>query len=296
MLDRIIDISKSAASLRVENSLLVIAAADFETTKIPLDEVAVLLISHPAVVLTHAVLSELARNGAMTVCCDGKFQPAGMLLPLQSNFEQSLRFRKQLEAGAVLKKRLWQRIVSAKIANQHAFLRKCKIDLPALRRLADGVKSGDADNAEAVAAKLYWEKLDLIDRRDRNAGDANSLLNYGYAVLYAACARALCAAGLHPAAGIFHRNAYNPFCLASDMMEPFRVLVDEAACRIAAEGGGAELDPAAKRILINAILEGTIKINGKREKVLRALAISADSLARIYCGEGDRKELLLPQY
>lgn len=297
MLERIIDIADTAAFLKVENHLLVIQAPGMtERQTVPLDEVGVLLLSNPAATLTHAVLSRLAANGAMVICCDEKHLPGGMLLPMQANGLQTRRMNCQAEAPQPLKKRLWQRIVAQKVRNQGALLKLLSGNDCRLAELADKVRSGDTENMEARAARIYWKKLAIVEKRERNGGDANPLLNYGYAVLLAACARALCAAGLHPSLGLYHHSACNPFCLASDVMEPFRPLVDEAAHRLVAEQDARELDAAAKRVLVNAILEGTVEINKKRERVIRSLSLCADSLARIYCGEGDARALLLPQY
>jgi CRISPR-associated protein Cas1 len=293
MLERIIEISETAAMLRVENHLLAISRPGAERHTVPLNEVAVLLLSNPAAMLSHAVLAQLAQNGAMVVCCDDKHLPAGMLLPLRSNFSQTRRMARQTEISLPTQKRLWRQIVRQKIKNQGDLLRFFFADDANLNKLAEEVKSGDPENMEGRAARIYWQKLGVVERRTRRGEDANRLLNYGYSVLLAACARSICAAGLHPSFGLHHHNGYNPFCLASDLMEPFRPLIDFAVCRLVGQGAGETLSRDAKRTLIGAIVNGELKVGGQRETVVNGIQKLADSLGNVF--SGDRHDLALPQ-
>ena len=292
MLDRIIEITDRTARLRAENRLLVIEIPGRDRCTVPLEEVGVLLLAASGCTVSGALLSQLAANNAMVVTCDEKHLPAGMLLPTVANTEQTARFATQAELPQPRRKRLWKEIVVAKIRNQGLLLRHFYDDDAKLPALAEKVRSGDPENQEGRAARIYWQRLQLVPRRERMAEDANRLLNYGYAVLLACCARAICSAGLHPSLGLHHHNTYNPFCLASDLMEPYRVLIDHAACRHLATGGSSELDRAAKTRLIEAILHGEVKLGGRREQLFRALTRHTASLYRAMCGEGEQ---LLPE-
>ncbi|HJT36296.1 MAG TPA: type II CRISPR-associated endonuclease Cas1, partial [Pirellulales bacterium] len=201
---------------------------------VPLTEIAVLIAAHPQVTFTQAVLGGLAAAGGIFIVCDERWLPAGMLLPLRGHHLQARRFQAQAAVAAPVKKRLWQQIVRAKIETQAQALETLHGDSAGLRPLVPLVRSGDPENIEARAARIYWPLLfaDESFRRQWEAGDQNRLLNYGYAVLRAIVARALCAAGLHPTLGLHHHNQYSAFCLADDLMEPFRPVVDIVVARL----------------------------------------------------------------
>jgi len=268
---------------------------------VPLSEVAVLLISNPVVTLTQAVLAGLADAGGVLVACDRRHMPAAMLLPLQANFAQAERFVQQTRVSLPRRKRLWQAVVKSKISAQGAVLRALYGDDAGLSRLAAAVRSGDTGNAESEAARRYWPRLfaDPAFHRDREADDENRLLNYGYAVLRAIVARAVCAAGLHPSLGLHHHNRYNAFCLADDLMEPFRPIVDRAVVQLChARGRTPPLDKEAKATLLGALL-GRFPVAGAGHRTeLRSLFDIASMLAASLVGifAGERKALILPQW
>lgn len=292
--DKIIDISESVASLNLRLNNLLVTAQDGKTTSIPINEVAELILSNPHVTVTAAVLAGIAASGGIVVASDMKFQPAGMLLPLDANFVQGERFRRQAEAPQPVLKRIWQQIVKSKVMAQAAVLQRLTGRDHGLSELARQVSSGDSGNIEAQAAQRYWPLVfnNPHFRRNREADDQNRLLNYGYAVLRALTARAICGAGLHPALGVHHHNRYDPFSLASDLMEPFRPLVDETVARIVyQQGGDVTLGRDIKRELIAQTVR-PIEMGGETRTLFSILAKTASSLEAIYGGK--RKNLLLP--
>ena len=257
MTDRIIDISENPSRLSIENQLLVIQSQGQPLYTVPVQDVAAIVISNPGVSLTHAVISALAQAGGMLISCDHKKIPAAMVLPLSGHFVQTERFAIQAAVKAPVKKRLWQEIIQAKIRSQATVLKQLGKSHTKLKLLATKVKSGDPKNIEAWAARLYWRSLfGAAFIRDATAIDQNRYLNYGYAVLRAIVARALCGVGLHPSFGIKHHNRYNAFSLADDLMEPFRPIVDlVVAAQLAKESTTSELTRVQKQIIINALLQ-----------------------------------------
>lgn len=290
MIDRVLDISQEPAQLSIRNGLLIVKSGGTERAAIPCEELAAVVIGHREVTLTQSVLSELAKAGALLVTCDEKFSPAAMVLPLDAHHAQAERFRRQAAVPGPKRKRLWQTIVQAKIRAQAAALEETTGTDEGLRALATRVRSGDPDNVEARAARRYWPKL-FPDRqfRRRDGDDVRNVhLNYGYAVLRSVTARAICGAGLHPTFGLFHRNAYNPFALADDLMEPFRPLID-VAVRADQE---TELSPETKRKLIRVVVS-RYSAGGEERTLNDILARVTQSLARIVLG--GRETLWLPE-
>ena len=292
--DRIIDISSDGARLSVRNGLLVIESQRPSSFSLPLEDVAAVVLAHPCITLTQAVLSRLSETGAVVVVCDSKRLPAGMLLPLAGHFTQSERFAKQSGAPAPMRKRLWQQIVRAKIRAQGELLKRLRGTDRGLLAMSKRVRSGDPDNLEAQATRRYWPLIfdDRKFRRVREGEDQNVLLNYGYAVLRAMTARAICAAGLHPTIGLHHHNRYDAYCLADDLMEPLRPIVDEAVVYIVeALGESPELKPQIKAALVEA-LTGTVEIGGEKRTLFDALSRMSSSLAGVF--EGRERVLTLP--
>jgi CRISPR-associated protein Cas1 len=242
------------------------------------------------------VLSGLATAGGVFIACDGHNLPVAMMLPLASHFAQAERFAAQARAPVPVCKRLWRQIVRAKIAAQAALLIELRGTDFGLRALVARVRSGDPSNVEARAARRYWPQLfaDLDFRRHRENEDQNILLNYGYAVLRAIIARAICTAGLHPSLGIHHHNRYNAFCLADDLMEPFRPTVDHAVAEyLAAHDEPYGLEPAVKQQII-AELTGRYSMDGDQRTIFDVAARMAASLADIFLGNGEK--LSLPKF
>ncbi|HCX96882.1 MAG TPA: type II CRISPR-associated endonuclease Cas1 [Spirochaetaceae bacterium] len=294
--DKIIDISETVVGLSVRLANLVIDLHNGEKIRIPLSEVAALIVSNPHVTMTNAVLAGVAGGGGIVVVSDAKFQPAGMMLPLDSHFAQGERFRAQAEVAEPVKKRLWQQIVRSKIKAQSVTLKNLHDDDFGLNALVSQVRSGDVGNVEARAAQRYWPRLfaDEAFRRRYDADDQNRLLNYGYAVLRALTARAICGSGLHPSFGLHHHNRYDPFCLASDLMEPFRPIVDRAVARIVdVHGPMVELMKDTKREIIADVMR-PIDLNGESRTIFSVLARLSSSLFRIFLGQ--ERRLLLPEW
>ncbi|MCL2659032.1 MAG: type II CRISPR-associated endonuclease Cas1 [Acidobacteriaceae bacterium] len=297
MIDRIIEIA-TPARLSVRDAQLVIERQQTEQLSLPfttpVSEIAVLLLAHPQISLSQAVLSRIAEAGGSVITIDGKFLPASMLLPVQSHFIQTERFARQMELSLPVRKRLWQQIVRAKIKAQGELLRELHGDDQGLIALSERVRSGDMGNLEAQAARRYWQKLfaDPSFRRGSDENGQNRHLDYGYTVLRAAVARALCAAGLHPSMGLQHSNRYDAFCLAADVMEPFRPLIDRRVAQwVAREDSAAPLDSRAKNWLIGAI--AARYVYEREERTLFDILLRvANSLAR--CMTGESREPAIP--
>ncbi len=248
---------------------------------IPLGNVAVLIVSHPQVSYSNAVLSGLAVSGAILVTCNEKHMPVSMMLPLVSHSLQAERFAAQAALAIPAKKRIWQQIVRAKIQAQAQLLDEKSGTDCGLRALAGRVRSGDAGNSEALAARIYWQGLfpNSGFRRDPEGDGLNAVLNYGYAVLRAIVARSLCGAGLHPSLGVHHHNRYDAFCLADDLMEPFRPIVDREAANLnAVRGASLSLDKESKRALLQTLL-GRFEANGESRTLFDWASRAASSLA-----------------
>lgn len=296
MTDRILDFSTAPARLKVRYRQLVVDRPEQPPASIPLAELAVIVVAHPQVTYTQAVLSGLAEAGGAFVACNRQHLPVGMFLPLAGHFCQTQRFATQAAAKRPLCKRLWKQIVQTKILAQAACLQSLYGTDGGLRALVPLVRSGDPANVEARAARRYWGQLfaEIEFRRHRDNEDENLLLNYGYAVLRAIVARAVCAAGLHPSLGVHHHNRYNAFCLADDLMEPFRPTVDQAVVEyVAANDAVYRLEAAAKQHLIEAIT-GRWRLNDGQRTIFDVASRLAGSLADCYLG--GRQSLLLPDW
>lgn len=287
MADYVLDFGQSPAYLHVRDQQLIIEPKGGAPQTVPLAEIAVLILAHPQVTCTQAVFAGLLAAGGVVVACNEQRMPAGLLLPTAGHFAQAERFVAQAGAAAPRKKRLWQQIVKAKLRAQGDLLADLRGDDAGLRNLSREVRSGDPTNVEAQGARRYWPRLfdDPAFRRRRDLSDANRFLNYGYAVLRAVVARAICAAGLHPSLGVHHHNRYNAYCLADDLMEPYRPLVDDAVVDLTGcVGADAPLEPSTKRALLEAIT-GCYRVDGEVRSVFDICARTAQSLARVFLGE-----------
>lgn len=295
MIKRIIEISQARTHLSIKYSQLIIKEAGEQVASIPCEDIGVLLVDHRGTTYTHSVFTELLSCGAAVVLCSGNHHPTGMLLPIESNTLQTERFRQQIEAKEPVKKRLWKQIVRTKIKHQAKLVGKDSDVYRALMTLRDRVRSGDPDNIEAQASRKFWPAYlqDVQFRRDINGLPPNNMLNYGYMVMRAAVARALCSAGLLPSLGIHHRNRYNAFCLADDMLEPFRGFVESKVREICeGEGVASELDQRIKARLLEVLYE-PIVIAGFKGPLMVGLHRTMASLQRCFAGE--QKELDLPK-
>ncbi len=293
MSDRILDFSEEAAHLSVRHSNLLIRRSEKPDVTLPLHEVGVLITSHPAISCTAALLAGLSGAGAAIVVCDDKRLPVGMMLPLQGNSLQTERIGQQVAAKLPLRKRLWQQMVRCKIESQAAALRLETGADAGLALMARRVRSGDPDNVEAQAARRYWGSLfsDPDFRRDAGLEGTNAVLNYGYTVLRAMTARAVCGAGLYPSMGLHHHNRYSQFVLADDLMEPFRPIVDRAAIQVLGAWGP---DPAVTReckAMLFESLNGRYRMHGEDRTLFDILVRVATSLSDAFAGKTDRLDL-----
>lgn len=293
MTDRILDFAEAPAKLRVRDRQLVIRRAEQPDYSVPLAELAVIVVSHPQVSYTQAVLAGLAQAGGTFVACDHRHLPVGMFLPLVAHFAQAERFAAQAGVSLPTKKRLWKQVVRAKIHAQANTLERLHGTDHGLRALVSNVRSGDPANVESWASRRYWPMLfaDGSFRRSPDNEDQNLLLNYGYAVLRAIVARAICAAGLHPCLGIHHHNRYDSFCLADDLMEPFRPTVDFAVAEyVGCHDAPYGVERAAKQQMVRA-LTSRYQLNGQQRTLFDAAARMASSLADVFLGEADKLDL-----
>lgn len=291
MIKRTIEISGKGNHLAIDRGSLTIRRDGEEVGRVPLEDLGVLVLDCPTTTYTHSVLTRALAAGAVIVPCGRDHLPRGLFLP-QENTLLTQRLADQSAAPLPLKKRLWKQLVQAKIRHQAKSLPE---GAPARRKLAalvSTVRSGDPANVEAHASRLYWPAM--FGKRFRRRPDGpppNGLLNYGYMAMRACVARAICAAGLHPALGLHHHNRANPFCLADDLLEPIRPLVDVCVRDLAA-GGCHEVNPQAKRELLG-VLAATVEVAGARGPLMVGLGRTLASLVRCYGGE--QKKLDLPR-
>lgn len=286
MHDRILDISSSGGKIRFENSLLVLELKDRDKTTLPVSDISVLILDNPQIVITQPALSALAKENVSVIATDRKHLPSGMLLPLSGNNRQTEYFRNQSEAALPVKKRAWKEVVKAKIRCQAEILTEIQGHDAGLHKIFASVLSGDSTNREGYAAQRYWSCMGFIKRRDRNAEDANVFLNYGYSILHAMASRAVCGAGLHPTIGINHHHRNNPFCLASDVMEPFRPLVDYSVWNICRKISSNQyhLTKPVKRDLLSSFTR-RILVEGELVSVFNALAGICVALRKRFSNE-----------
>ena len=292
-MEQILDIGEYGDRVRLESGRIVIHRTDGTNSFVPLCDVAVIMFSEPGLSVSVSVLAELAKNGGTAVACDRTHTPVGIFQPLSAHSRATSVLLGQIAARPVLRARLWQRIVQAKILSQARTLERYGRRDAELEALVREVRRGDAENVEGHAALRYWRRLGLFKRRDRSAPDANRLLNYAYAVVYGSAVRALCCAGLNTALGINHRGPTNPHCLASDLMEPFRPAADAAVHDwLVANPGSYELTPICKRHLLKSLLSSRWRTSQGVVPFFVALSRAAVSLRE--CLLNDSVGLELP--
>lgn len=270
---RFLEIAKEPAHVCLRHGCLTVQRDATPEVSIPTFELSAVVLAHPQCTITQPAIAALMAAGVPLLVCDTSFLPSGLMLPLQANSLHTQRIRAQIDAGLPLKKRLWAEVVKAKIRAQASTLLGLHDEDGGLAALAKTVRSGDPKNVEAYAAQRYWPLLfrDPEFRRRFESPDQNALLNYGYSIFRAAIARAVCASGLHPAIGLHHRARGNSFCLADDLVEPYRPLVDAEVAQITGEyGREAPLDSGAKRRLV-ALLDLRIKAT-RSEAELRTVS------------------------
>ncbi len=267
-----------------------------ESKTVPIEDIGIVVLDSPQVSIGQALLSSLLENNVAVLCTDSRHMPVGMFLNMQGHSEMAERFAQQIATSEPLKKNLWQQTVEQKIRNQAAVLSLYDQPFEEMLAMSRQVKSGDIENKEGHAAAYYWRRLfdpELGFKRGRYEDAPNNMLNYGYALLRAVVARSLCGSGLHCAIGIHHRNKYNAFCLADDIMEPYRPYVDKVICEIVdSDMDCSELTPALKKELLQ-IPAMDVHIEGEKSPLMVAMQRTSASLAR--CFEGSTRKIIYPQ-
>lgn len=255
----------------------------------PIEDIGVVVLDHKQITITQGALEALLENNCAVITCDSQHLPVGLFLPLVGNTTQNERFRDQLNSSIPLRKQLWQQTIQCKIKNQAAVLKEySSVETRCMEVWANDVRSGDPDNLEARAAVYYWKNLfshipDFVRAREGIA--PNNLLNYGYAILRAIIARSLVSSGLLPTRGIHHHNRYNAYCLADDIMEPYRPYVDRLVYEITDHYGNEnELSKDIKAELLT-IPTLDVVINGKRSPLMVAVSQTTSSLYKCFSGE-----------
>lgn len=264
----------------------------------PIEDLGVIILDNRQITLTQGLLEALLANNTAVVTCDSRSMPVGLLLPLYGNTTQNERFRTQLDASKPLLKQLWQQTIKAKIENQAAVLKQyTSAETGCMDRWADDVRSGDPDNLEARAAAYYWKVVFQpaypFFVRGRDGDPPNNLLNYGYAILRAVVARALVASGLLPTLGIHHHNRYNAYCLADDIMEPYRPYVDRLVLEIVREGEDCSTLTRELKARLLSIPTLEVNINGQRSPLMVAASQTTASLFKCY--DGALRKIIYPE-
>lgn len=278
----------SPARLRLADRALVVERLEQAPLRVPLEDLGVLIIDHPQVTLTAPLLQACSASGTAIVVCDAKHLPSSALLPFAGHSLHARVVQAQAAASRPTRKRLWAAIVRAKIRAQAECLARCGGDSAALAAFAERVRSGDPDNVEAQAAQAYWPRLfGAAFRRDPEAEGINALLNYGYAIVRTAVARALVGSGLHPALGLHHRNQYNPYALADDLMEPLRPAVDGTVHALTASGSSAPVIARPIKEVLLGITALDAEVGGERLPFFVALPRFTASIVRVLQGEAD---------
>lgn len=289
MQKRIIEIG-TPSRLSVSHRQLVIDSETSGINMVSIEDLGVLILDHPITTFTQAVLRECARNNVAVIVCDDRHLPYALSLPLADHQLHAKTLRLQIEATEPVKKRTWQAIVKAKVRTQAQVLKMLHGNSDPLPAYADKVKSGDPDNIEAQAARIYWPRLfGETFRRNPDGDGVNSLLNYGYAIIRAALARALVGAGLHPGLGIHHDNQYNAYALADDLIEPLRPLVDLRVAEWIVDHD-PEINRHSKEHLLQ-MLSWSIALDGQKIPLMVATHYYAASLRRVLAGSDKKLEI-----
>lgn len=284
MVGRIVELSRTGLAVHKRRGFLAVDEGGNEAGRIGLDDIEAVLAASPGVMWSNTALSELARRQVPVMVLGDAFTPVAVVLPLNGHHAQAERFRAQADATLPMRKQVWASMVRHKIAAQAEALDRIGQPSERLRRLLTAVRSGDPDNREAQAAQAYWPLMMGRDfRRDRRADGANAMLNYGYAVLRAATARAIVSAGLHPSLSVHHRSGGDALALADDLMEPFRSTVDLIVHRLRAEGRACVEDTREELV---ACLSADFPTRNGATPLSQVLVRLAQSLARSFL---DRK-------
>lgn len=256
-----------------------------EKGSVPVEDVALLMLDHYQITISHQLIIALQLNNVAIISCDGRHLPCALMLPMSGHVEHSERLRHQINISEPLRKQLWKQTVEAKISQQMLLLKKLKKPHAPLNEYVNQVKSGDSTNMEGIAAQYYWKQLLSNFSRERDGEYPNNLLNFGYAVLRSIVARALVSSGLNPTLGIFHRNKYNAYCLADDIMEPYRPYVDYLVYRWRNDyPDQVELNREAKSYLLQVATHDVL-IMQKLRPLMVAVSTTTASLYKCMTGE-----------
>ena len=292
MVGRIVELATDGGHVAVERGFLTVRLPS-GSGRVPLDDIEAVIASAQGLTYTNAALAAVAERGAPRVICGRDYAPVAVLMPMQGQFQQGRRMAAQASATRPMAKQMWKGIVSAKISAQLLALKANGAGSERLQRLAMSVRSGDPDNFEAQAAQVYWPLMMGPEfRRDRAAPGVNALLNYGYAVLRAATARAIVGAGLHPSLSLHHESRGDPLRLADDLMEPFRPAVDQVARQLH-EQGCSQLTRDAKASL-SGVLDHDYQTAAGRSPLSLCLSRLATSVAQIFLKEATQLDLPSP--
>lgn len=284
--------SPAYISTRNEQLVLMMKSTG-EERSIPIEDIGTLELDHPIITITSSALHKLATYCVAVVACDDTHLPAGMMLPFDAHSVHTERQRVQHNLALPLKKKLWQQTVRAKIRNQAALLQKLEMPTTSLYEMERQVRTGDTSNREGMAAAYYWKTILPNFKRDRFGEYPNNLLNYGYSLLRTITARALIASGLHPSIGIFHKNKYNPFCLADDIMEPYRPFSDERVMEYFSVYPPTEnLTSEVKRFMLT-IPSMDVRWKEETRPLMIAMQLTCSSLYK--CLAGEETTLLYPE-
>lgn len=268
-----------------------------ELGSIPIEDIGVVLLDNPQITITHALIAALLERNVALISCDGRHMPTGLMLPLNGNTLQSERFREQINASEPLKKNLWQQTVKAKVENQAALMDRFSIDNKRLKALVPQIQSGDPDNIEGRAASVYWKLLfeNETFTRNRYGNAPNAHLNYCYALLRAIVARALVSSGLLPTLGIFHRNKYNAYCLADDIMEPYRPFCDETVYQMWQNNEITD-DEITREQKAKLLSIATVDVVFDKQKSPLMVGLSRTTNSLYECFEGSRRRIIYPEF
>ena len=267
-----------------------------ETKNVPIEDVGIVVLENQQITMTHGLLNALMENNSAVISCDERHMPLGLMLPMARHSEFTEKFFAQLESSQPLRKNLWQQTVAAKIKNQAALLDGLGVEVENMQYWASQVKSGDPDNYEGRAAAYYWSRIFeqyTSIRRHRDGKAPNNLLNYGYAILRGIIARSLVGSGLLTALGIHHRNKYNQYCLADDIMEPYRPYVDAIVLDIVVQFGDVEELSTEHKAMLLGIATVDVQIDGGTSPLMIAAQRTTASLRK--CFEGESRKMIYPE-
>lgn len=286
---------ENPARLSLKLAQMVVELQDVTRT-LPIEDIGVVILDHKQITITHALIDALLANNVAIVTSNDKHLPVGLMLPLDGNTLQSERFRAQIDASEPLKKQMWQQTIIAKILGQAHVLGIQHIEHSNMLKWAKDVRSGDTENMEARAAAFYWRNMFEKDVfiRDPQGLPPNNLLNYGYSIVRAMMARALVGAGLLPTLGIHHHSRYDAYCLADDIMEPYRPFVDMKVLETWSKGGvTSDISSEQKRELLG-ITTMDVNISGHRSPMMLAIQTTAQSVQK--CFSGTARKIIYPDW